>query len=431
MTKSIFNKKDEQTRQNIVTSLKELEEKIKDLERTIHNNAGKNSQDGKMNNDFSKGVDLAVSIITGIITGDLTGGLASTSTLWLTEQIKLHTGYLNKDGKWETDDIVGNLIAHAILGAVVAELQGNSALSGGVGAVNGELASKAIFNTLYGGKDASELTEDEKQTISALSQLASVLAVAAGGSNFGDTSAAISNSKNAVENNALAQAAVIIWRVLRPNVLGQSVTITAADVLIGKGLNAMEVQAFLDGLSFEQQSLVRLALVEPAGNSYFEEVVLKIYDRFGGANQLVSESNSNSDSQASAGTQARSSTVGGGASLQPHDNDKNKPNDKIKEEKLNNLPDNVQNTYSKYVKNIWNGNLNGKPPVTNASRTFKNIDDQLSTVGSKANSITDREIDVNNKLADQARYAEPVIRGSDGSVYNTNNHYQTFIKLIK
>ncbi|PXZ06885.1 hypothetical protein DKK70_09500 [Gilliamella apicola] len=69
--------------------------------------------------------------------------------------------------------IMGNrLIAHAILRAVVDELQGNSALSGVVGAVSGELASKAIINTLYGGKDASELTEDEKQTISALFQLA-------------------------------------------------------------------------------------------------------------------------------------------------------------------------------------------------------------------------------------------------------------------
>ena len=111
-----------------------------------------------MGNDFSKGVDSAVSIITGIITGDMTGGLAGASAPWLAEQIKLHTGHMGEDGKWQTDDIAGNLIAHAILGAVVAELQGNSALSGGVGAVSGELASKAIINTLYGGKDASEKT---------------------------------------------------------------------------------------------------------------------------------------------------------------------------------------------------------------------------------------------------------------------------------
>ena len=90
----------------------------------------------------------------------------------------------------------------------MAELQGNSALSGGVGAVSGELASKVIINTLYGGKDANELTEEEKQTISALSQLASGLAVAAGGGNIGDASAAINSSKNAVENNNFGLAIV-------------------------------------------------------------------------------------------------------------------------------------------------------------------------------------------------------------------------------
>ena len=197
--KPIFNKEDEQTRLNIVTSLKELGEQVKELERTIHKDAGKDSQDGKMGNDFSKGVDSAVSIITGIITGDMTGGLAGASAPWLAEQIKLHTGHLDKDGKWQTDDIAGNLIAHAILGAVVAELQGNSGLAGGAGAVAGEVAADIIRKQLY-GKEVKDLTEEEKQTISALSQLAAGLAVAAGGS-VGDAGAAISSSKNAVENN--------------------------------------------------------------------------------------------------------------------------------------------------------------------------------------------------------------------------------------
>ena len=156
-----------------------------------------------MGNDFSKGVDSAVSIITGIITGDITGGLAGASAPWLAEQIKLHTGHLDKDGKWQTDDIASNLIAHAILGAVVAELQGNSGLAGGAGAVAGEVAADIIRKQLY-GKEVKDLTEEEKQTISALSQLAAGLAVAAGGGSVGDAGAAISSSKNAVENNFLS-----------------------------------------------------------------------------------------------------------------------------------------------------------------------------------------------------------------------------------
>ena len=112
---------------------------------------------------------------------------------------------MGEDGKWQNDDIAGNLIAHAILGAVVAELQGNSGLAGGAGAVAGEVAADIIRKQLY-GKEVKDLTEEEKQTISALSQLASGLAVAAGGGNFGDASAAISSSKNAVENNGLSWA---------------------------------------------------------------------------------------------------------------------------------------------------------------------------------------------------------------------------------
>ncbi|OTQ72936.1 hypothetical protein B6C99_09640 [Gilliamella sp. N-G2] len=123
----------------------------------------------------------------------ITGGLAGASAPWLAEQIKIQAG----------DNETARLVAHAILGAVVAELQGNSGLAGGAGAVAGEIAADIIRKQLY-GKEVKDLTEEEeKQTISALSQLASGLAVAAGGGNFGDASAAISSSKNAVENNTL------------------------------------------------------------------------------------------------------------------------------------------------------------------------------------------------------------------------------------
>ena len=124
------------------------------------------------------------------------------------------------------DGIASNLIAHAILGAVVAELQGNSALSGGAGAVAGEVAADIIRKQLY-GKEVKDLTEEEKQTISALSQLASGLAVAAGGGNIGDASAAINSSKNAVENNYLSvneakRKAYLTW--IKPNYLGEELT---------------------------------------------------------------------------------------------------------------------------------------------------------------------------------------------------------------
>ena len=89
------------------------------------------------------------------------------------------------------------------------KLQGNSRLAGGAVAVIGEVAADIIRKQLY-GKEVKDLTEAEKETISALSQLASGLAVAAGGGNIGDASAAISSSKNAVENNYVGVGLAIV-----------------------------------------------------------------------------------------------------------------------------------------------------------------------------------------------------------------------------
>ncbi|HEK2627675.1 TPA: VENN motif pre-toxin domain-containing protein, partial [Proteus mirabilis] len=65
------------------------------------------------------------------------------------------------------------------------------------------LSAHVILNTLFPSKKVSDLTESEKQQVSALSQLASGLA---GGLTTGDVAGAITGSqagKNAVENNAL------------------------------------------------------------------------------------------------------------------------------------------------------------------------------------------------------------------------------------
>ena len=110
-----------------------------------------------------------------------------------------------------------NAMAHAVLGAVVAELNNQSAVAGGLGAGGGELSAHVILNyhrpaaefvpqlvpltsyslwlflpvvlsqplthpdlfvilnTLFPGKKVSDLSEKEKQQVSALSQLASGL----------------------------------------------------------------------------------------------------------------------------------------------------------------------------------------------------------------------------------------------------------------
>ena len=167
------------------------------VDEQLKTNRENNKNLGGMGSDVSKGIDSAISIVTGIITGDITGGLAGASAPWVAEQIKIQTG----------DNETARLISHAILGAVVAELQGNSGLAGGAGAVTGELAADIIRKQLY-DKEVKDLTEAEKQNISALAQLATGLAIASVGGDVGDVGTGIAAGKNAVENNNIARTAI-------------------------------------------------------------------------------------------------------------------------------------------------------------------------------------------------------------------------------
>ncbi|MCX8740007.1 VENN motif pre-toxin domain-containing protein [Gilliamella sp. B2824] len=121
--------------------------------------------------------------------------------------------------------------------------------------------------------------------MSAFAQLTTGLTIAVSGGDVGDAGTAIAASKNAVENNYLAQATIIAWRVLRPGTFGQQVTITAVDVLVAKGLSIAEAESFLTSLTFEQRKLIDLALVDPRGDSNFENAVLKTYEIYGGSHQ--------------------------------------------------------------------------------------------------------------------------------------------------
>ncbi|MEQ5136969.1 hemagglutinin repeat-containing protein [Providencia alcalifaciens] len=146
--------------------------------------------------DFQKAAQAVTGLLQGLAGDNLAGALANASSPYLATLIKQQVGEDNK---------AANAMAHAVLGAVVAELNNQSAAAGGLGAGGGELSAHVILNTLFPGKEIWQLTESEKQQVSALSQLASGLA---GGLTTGDVAGAITGSqaaKNAVENNRLSQ----------------------------------------------------------------------------------------------------------------------------------------------------------------------------------------------------------------------------------
>ncbi|MEL5416597.1 hemagglutinin repeat-containing protein [Serratia nevei] len=150
--------------------------------------------------DLQKAAQAVTGALTALAGNNLAGALASGASPYLATEIKkLTTNPLTGEV-----DVAANTMAHAVLGAVTAQLNNQSAAAGGLGAGGGELAARYIAGQLFPGKTAQQLSESEKQQVSALSQLAAGLA---GGLATGDTAGAVTGGqagKNAVENNALS-----------------------------------------------------------------------------------------------------------------------------------------------------------------------------------------------------------------------------------
>ncbi|MCW2460725.1 UNVERIFIED_ORG: filamentous hemagglutinin [Enterobacter sp. JUb101] len=147
-------------------------------------------------------VQRGIQAATGALTvlaggGDLAGALAAASAPELANIIGHHSGLSDNDA----------LIAHALLGGVVASLQGKSAGAGAAGALTGELAARAIKAQLFPGKDNRDLDEADKQLVSNLATLASGLAGNIVSGNASGTTAGAQAGKNAAENNAMGEAA--------------------------------------------------------------------------------------------------------------------------------------------------------------------------------------------------------------------------------
>ncbi len=90
-------------------------------------------------------------------------------------------------------------MAHAVLGAVTSYAAGNSALAGASGAAMGEY----IAQQLYPGVKRNDLSEEQRQTISALGTLAAGLAGGVVGDSTADVVAGAQAGKTSLENNNL------------------------------------------------------------------------------------------------------------------------------------------------------------------------------------------------------------------------------------
>ena len=145
---------------------------------------------------LQQGLSAATAAIQGLAGGDMAKAIAGGAAPYLAEVIHNMTtnpvtGEVN---------IEANLMAHAVVGAVVSQINGNSALAGASGAAMGEF----IAQQLYPDIKREDLTEEQRQTISALGTLAAGLAGGLTGDSSADVVAGAQAGKTAAENNNLA-----------------------------------------------------------------------------------------------------------------------------------------------------------------------------------------------------------------------------------
>ncbi|MDT3253058.1 VENN motif pre-toxin domain-containing protein [Serratia sp. root2] len=175
-----------------------------------------------------QGMQAAVAAVQGLAGGDLKAAIAGGAAPYLAEQIHLLAP--NEESR---------VIAHAVVAGALAELQGKSAAAGAAGAATAALGTKAIAEAMFGTSDFSKMSEEQRQTVSALATLAGGLA---GGLASGDTAGAVAggqSGKNTSENNDQFS--------LPPGMMsyGQGAS-TLAEQMVKEGKSSAEISSALN-----------------------------------------------------------------------------------------------------------------------------------------------------------------------------------------
>lgn len=179
-------------------------------------------QDYGVGSSFQKASQAVTAVVQAAMGGSVGGALAGAAAPYLAETIRDRT----------KGDPTANLMAHAVLGAVLAKAGGNSALAGAAGAVAAEETARLIKEHLYGVVSNESLTQEQKQTIASLSTLAGGLSGSLTGKGALDAVAAAQVGKNAVENNLLSPANESLLQKARDAIKHKKYTIEDAKTLI-------------------------------------------------------------------------------------------------------------------------------------------------------------------------------------------------------
>ncbi|MEI7073104.1 hemagglutinin repeat-containing protein, partial [Pectobacterium versatile] len=209
--------------------------------------------------DFQRAAQAATAAIQALAGGDIQKAIASGASPYLAQLVKDVT--IPKDeSKITASDIAANAMAHAVVGAVVAQLSGQDAAAGAIGASSGELAARAIMAKVYPGKTTNDLTEEEKQSVSALSTLASGLVSGLASNSTASAASGAQSGRNAVENNFFGKALVEGCAIAAP--CRTKVAEKLLELGVKAGITGVVAKEIADNLSSEElEHLVRLNMM--------------------------------------------------------------------------------------------------------------------------------------------------------------------------
>ena len=161
--------------------------------------ASREAKEWEMGGNQRLVIDSALNVISTALAGRPAAEVvASGLSPAVNNQIKKAT----TDAKGNVNTAL-NLTAHALWGAVEAYAGNRNVAAGAAGAAGGEVAANFLASTLY-NKSPENLSEEEKRTVSSLSQVAAGIA---GGSLSDSSDGAIiaaKTAKDSVENNSMA-----------------------------------------------------------------------------------------------------------------------------------------------------------------------------------------------------------------------------------
>ncbi|WGE82652.1 VENN motif pre-toxin domain-containing protein [Actinobacillus equuli subsp. equuli] len=169
------------------------EEELSQMER-VYTEAKAKEESWREGGASKRKLDTVAVTLGAILSGGSAGEVAATAiSPELNAQIH----------KYTSDNKTANLLAHAALSALEAGISGNNALSGAASGVAGE-ASAMLLSEVVFNKEASQLSEEERELLSVAGQLSGALVGNGVGGNTAATLQGIETAKRTVENNYLS-----------------------------------------------------------------------------------------------------------------------------------------------------------------------------------------------------------------------------------